>query len=750
MSRKNTDSGRHLSSQEDDMKKTAVVYTLCMVAFLACGRHHARIEMPLPDYDYIRTAYNSTDLEFIMGNAEMGGLADIRGLGFEKLWFTDVWENPEARRAVPGPMLSCSAYSDSGLRNGTFRTMLQIKNGILSTEAALNSETAYSTEIFFSHTRRHLLVMRVENRGTAPLAWNLSLPEQGFSAAFPDKNTVTGTDKAAKPFTEVSWALKTSLPFARHNQGVSFLLKPGESQVLKYAVVSSFDSAGNGAALHTVSGKKKFAEMLNEQKRAWEAAWHSIGSIILPRGQYAKWFYRSLYQIYATAGAVHFTGGELQFAVPDADWKMHPFTYGHGGGWPVWVFARLGDRERAENMIRTIYKPGALKRNVHNLYPRTGPVPMTYRGKDMGYHTYLDEYNPGAMAFGHEFDIYGNNISFAHSDKHWDLQRHIDGFAAAFFHKFDRLFADSSFTRQYAYPVLRGTAEMWRSLAKWDTTHQRFYLPPMLSLSENIMEKSVLDAVLAARWNLHTAYRYAERLNLDQGLREQWLNIYNNLYVPANDRMYLEYLGDTQSRRGGGYFGIRAFAYLGFPLLEEIKYIDMDKARISLDYAWERNSKGRGMITFISNWFALTEAYLGNGNRAWDISRQTCSVLDPSGTAMCEAFSYDSKGNARCINPYFSTGADAFALVPMAMMMQSYDNRIRLFPAMPDSIQNAAFFDMQAEHGIRVSAELKNGSLAWAEFKKDDRVLLRTSTASAAVVETSGGSVTVHPVSEGD
>jgi len=683
-----------------------------------------RQEMPFHKYDFVRTQYNPDDIGYLLGNAEMGGIADNTGLGFEKLWFTDVWENDRARKYLPGIRFSCKELRKRDLEKSTFQNRYRLKDGVYTTSVLFDDGFGFESRMFFSIQNKHQFVFTLANTASKKVKWEVRLPVQDYKVVATEQ-LIQGGTRNQDTYTKVAWAFHSSQKMKPSKEQFAFELEPGEEALFLFSVTSHFDGENyRQQAFDVVHSNQSYDQLEKSHAQAWDDHWKFVASIILPDGHYAKWFYRALRGIYNTTGAEHFLAAELQFAVPDPDWKMHSFTYGHGGGWPIWVFAQMGDHKRAMDMIKWTYKPEVNKKNVEILFPE-GPVDLVYRGKNKGVHTYIEKYNPNAIAFGHEVTTEGYNITYS-TDRHWDWQRHVDGYTAAFFHLMDRLYPDPQFTDNFTYPVLRGTAELWRSLVKWDADRKIYFLPPLLSVSENIMEKSVLDAVLSARWNLKMAAQYAANLGVDSDLKERWLEIYDKLYVPQNEDIFLEYLDDPQDRAGGGYFGIRAFACFGYPYLEEMKNIDPQKARRALDLAWERNNKGHGMISFISDWFALTEAYLGYGDKAYEISELTTHLLDPSETAMCEAFSYDQDGNLRRrISPYFFTGYDALVLVPMAMMLHSYDNVIKVFPSMPKAFQNAAFYDLVAEQGIRVSGEWRDGKLARAVYRKDGEVLLR-------------------------
>jgi hypothetical protein len=257
----------------------------------------------------------------------------------------------------------------------------------------------------------------------------------------------------------------------------------------------------------------------------------------------------------------------------------------------------------------------------------------------------------------------------------------------------------------------------------------------MLSLSENIVKPSVLDAVLAAKWNLTVADSYEKKF---RGISDFKI-LSANIYVPQNDSIYLEYLHDQQDRAGGGYFGIRACAYLGFPLYEQLKDIDKTKARKTLDMAWQRNNNGRGMISFVASWFALTEAYLGNGDNALDRSQNTLKLQDKTSTILYEAFAYNGDSVRARFNPYFLTGYSAFTLVPPAMMLQSYDHTIFFFPAVPSSWNNISFYDLPAEDGYTVSGIYRNSNDFEIQIMKNKRMVKTLHNVKSIDIDTLNG-----------
>ena len=59
------------------------------------------------------------------------------------------------------------------------------------------------------------------------------------------------------------------------------------------------------------------------------------------------------------------------------------------------------------------------------------------------------------------------------------------------------------------------------------------------------------------------------------------------------------------------------------------------------------------------------------------------------------------------------------------MAVQSADNSISVFPAVPSEWKTFAFYNVPAEAGVRVSGSMRDGRVQWASYSKDDKELLR-------------------------
>ncbi len=736
------------------------------------GTDISNFERVLPElnrYHFICDEWSRDGLPFLMGNSEMGGLALQSGTGFPFMWFADVWKHESARTSLAGFHLANAAFEKEPPHR--FHQKLDISNGILQTGFSA-TELSYQAELFLSMHNQHLMGLKVTNTGDSPIKWDIVVPDKGdgFHIVQNSPKTISGqtadslysqsfwnieNHRAAPPdsyFTHVKWKLKTNLDLESESNGFHVNLPPEESAVFWYTVVTSWDVDDLDSYDPVIEyDAGDFEPEKGKNEAEWRRLYDNTAAIILPEGDYAKLFYRTVFSLFATSGSKHFLPGETQFGALWRDighlatrsfsnclWDMNAFTYG-AAGWSAMAFTTLGNEERARNMLNWFYQPGALKKNFETMFP-TGYYTLNFRDDSIGTYHYRNGDNPYAMAFGHENKINMENYNWFGDGSHVDWQLHYNTFASSIFHKYSNYYPDADFLENTTYPLLKGIAEMWRELINWNEELGEYVLPGLVSLTEDLVAENLLDAAISAKWNLVMAARYAEQLGKDHELRDQWLMVADLIHIPQNEDYYLEFLNDDGTRRGGGYQGIRGMVYLTFPTRELISSFDQEKIERTLDHTWERNYAGRsrreigytdplkkpeldleqasGMITFIANWYALAEAHAGRGDNAFDVSSYCLTKLDPAGNVLYETDN---------LRPYYLDSYASFAMVPAAMLVQSYNDTIRVFPAIPSEWKEVSFYGLPAEHGIKVSGKITKGDVEWISLSHEGNEIMRTS-----------------------
>lgn len=673
----------------------------------------------------------------LIANAEFGGMADALGLGVPTIWGVSIWARREARASMGGLALACDQFPPDRIPS-IYRQQLSLEDAVLRTTVRYQDESGFETQQFFSMSSLGLFVLHLKNiGGLAPRKWRVVLPtfdpngelggnglETWLVSPFDGQNNViTGVSPAS--FTQLAWAVRADKSLrttSTQTKGATFAgayeltLAPEESALIVLSTVAggndvipglSADECLQLARQEVMDGPLDFERLASSNREAWEKLWAQTAVLAIPDEKHERVWYRSLFQTIMTCGSKRYLPGECMFAVPC--WSMYPFTYG-AAGWGAMTLIATGLPQRAEPMLNLLYSRKALAANAAYFMRRLN----------------IENGSKEALSFAHEQMLDGRNNPCGH----YEMERHIDGFAAALFYRFGRYYPDEQYFKDTIYPVLRGTSEFWASIAQKDGKGG-YVLPTLTGLSEDLIQADLFDAVIAAKYCLMLAYRYAVQMNVDGNLRERWREIGDGLVIPQNAERYLEFLGDNEQRPGAGYQGIRGFVWAGYPTLEFASKLDPAKVKNTLDNTWKRNREGEGMIGFNASWFALCETVFGRGDHALTILTYCLKGLDKWNYSLSEV-----PGN---LNYYFIDNYSSYVLVPISMALQSCNDRITPFPAIPAEWKNFAFYNLPAEAGIRVSGEMKDGKVRWVSYCKEGKELLRKTDSSPVMIKQGPG-----------
>lgn len=642
----------------------------------------------------------------LLGNTRIGGCLAASGLGIPVLWSAELWRNTDQRLPLQGPLLSCAAFA--GRDPVSYHQQLSLADGLAKTSVRYPQDAGYDAEVFCSMADTPLLTIRLTAHGKDPGEWCLAVPATAGTAQ-PSPTLLTGTsaDDAFSPF---AWTLLADRPLTRApDNRFTLQLAPGENVTVRFRLQPAGSNITGGD--HAAPG---FDDLLARHRAAWDDLWRRCAVLALPDPDIERLWYRALYWTLSTCGNERYLPGESMFAVPC--WDMHPFTYG-AAGWALQAFTAVGLPDRAKAILECHFKPAALRDNAR-VYTRT------LTGGSAA---------PEAMAFAHEVKTDGRNIPCGQ----YELQRHLDGFAAALFHRHQRFYPDQSLPADELYPLMSGLAEFWCGLAQCDPATGGYLLPKMTSLTEDLIARHPIDAALAAKWCLLVASREAVALGRDAGRAKHWREVAEHLLMPQNDQRYLEFADDPDQRGGGGYQGVRGFVYLGWPTMELIPTLDRAKALRTLEHTWERNRKGEGMIGFVASWFALADLHYGRGDHALEILRHNFRCEDAWRQGVSEF-----PGSK---NYHFTTNYASYLLVPLAMAVQSADDRIEVFSAVPSAWKDFAFYQVPAESGLRVSGMMRGGEVRWLAYTRQDRVLRRSTGRESLRIEREGAALRLSP-----
>jgi len=642
----------------------------------------------------------------LLGNVSMGGCLAASGLGIPTLWSAELWRNTDQRLPLAGPLLACDALT--GLTAVSYHQELSLTDGLAKTSVRYPQDAGYDSEVFCSMADPSLLAIRLTPLGESAREWHLDLPATAILGQ-PSPNLLVAASPA-DAFTRFNWSLHSDQPLTRAAANHFTLhLTPGQAVSLSFHLQATGSSKPGG--VQTITG---FADQLTAQRAAWDALWRQCAVLALPDADIERLWYRSLYWTLSTCGSNRYLPGESMFGVPC--WDMHPFTYG-AAGWATQAFTAVGLPDQAKAILDCHFKPEALHDNAR-----------VYTNTLTGGTATAD-----AMAFAHEVKTDGRNIPCGQ----YELQRHLDGFAAALFQRHQRFYPDKSFPPAQLYPLMRGLAQFWCGLAQRDAHSGDYLLPKMTSLTEDLIAPHPIDAALAAKWCLLIASRDALALGSDAALSEHWRDVAEHLLIPQNDQRYLEFAGDPDQRSGGGYQGVRGFVYLGWPTMELIPTLDRAKALRTLEHTWERNRKGDGMIGFVATWFALTALHYGRGDHALEILKHNFRCEDAWQQGVSEF-----PGSK---NYHFTTNYASYLLVPLAMAVQSADDHLDAFCAVPSAWKEFAFYQVPAESGIRVSGTMHDGTVQWLTYTRDGKLLRQATHREPLLIHHAGDALSLAP-----
>jgi len=127
---------------------------------------------------------------------------------------------------------------------------------------------------------------------------------------------------------------------------------------------------------------------------------------------------------------------------------------------------------------------------------------------------------------------------------------------------------------------------------------------------------------------------------------------------------------------------------------------------------WHKIGNGKGLAGYSYTGAGSMYAALGKGNEAFDVLKYFLNGDLKLGQLASNTFYTEVKGK----NPVIETPLSAAASI-MELLMQSWGNKIRIFPALPDSWKEASFDKLRAQGGFLVSASRTESKTQWVYVK---------------------------------
>lgn len=212
------------------------------------------------------------------------------------------------------------------------------------------------------------------------------------------------------------------------------------------------------------------------------------------------------------------------------------------------------------------------------------------------------------------------------------------------------------------------------------------------------------------RWLLNSLIESNEKYNSNRQNIEEWKQLLAKLVpFPTNENGLM--IGSNQPfdmshRHYSHLLGL----YPLFQLNPEDKN-DCQLLEKSLMH-WHKIENGEKLTGYSFTGAASMYAALGMGNKSEELLNQFLDGKGGRSLFFPNTMYTESRGK----NPTIETPLSAAASI-MELLIQSWGNKIRIFPAVPEKWEDAAFYHLRAQGGFLVSASRKQGKTEWVSVK---------------------------------
>ena len=263
---------------------------------------------------------------------------------------------------------------------------------------------------------------------------------------------------------------------------------------------------------------------------------------------------------------------------------------------------------------------------------------------------------------------------------------------------------DIKFLREVAYPFMKECAKFYEGYLKRDEKGRIVIFPSVSPEAggpgpEAWGRNSTVDIALM-KYFFKAMIEASEILGVDEEERKKWKDILENLpeYPVVDGHLIdMEWRSITQSRdpwTTAGHSGIPMPIY---PLGE-----------IGLDSSEEWLKIGKESYKYMHTWHvwkACVAARLGMGDEALKQLYEFVDHIRPNGLHVLYENIYQIDANG------------GFAAAINEMLLQSHNEVIRVFPAIPQKWHDVKFADLRAQGAFLVSSEIENGVVKYVLVK---------------------------------
>ena len=292
-----------------------------------------------------------------------------------------------------------------------------------------------------------------------------------------------------------------------------------------------------------------------------------------------------------------------------------------------------------------------------------------------------------------------------------------------------RYSGDEAYLKDTVYPFMREVAKFYTAILSKNGA--QYYMSVSNAHETYWLVKNAITDLMAIRSMFPIAIAVAKKLNVDADLQAQWQDVLTNLVPYGTDATtYLPYEGGGAIQRNG--------------------------ENISCELIWPYNMTGIGAPDYdraLATWKARPSPYsnvwandaiqaarLGLGKEAFDGMK-----------LMLQKYQSYTNGMTNNTNGVFEY-LGVHLLVMNESLLQSYNDKIRVFPALPADATLVTRFTLLAQGGFLVSSEREGGDIKYVGIKSQNggmaTVVNPWGTEEARVIKADGSAVMTAKTAE--
>jgi alpha-L-fucosidase 2 len=255
---------------------------------------------------------------------------------------------------------------------------------------------------------------------------------------------------------------------------------------------------------------------------------------------------------------------------------------------------------------------------------------------------------------------------------------------------------DTNFLSTKAYPFMKEVCKFYSSKLSYDSGTGKYYMALSNCHETYWNVKNAITDLAAVRMIFPITIEASNILGLDSSLRSQWQNVLNNLVAyPADGSGYLPCAAPIPSRNN-----------MENPTCELIWPYNVTGIGYS-DYQTAVNTWNNRPCPYQNIWACdhIQAARLGMGDNCYNGMKLMLQNYQnyPNGRTS------NTNGEFECIGLHLSAINEA--------LLQSYNDKIRVFPALPSDTNFVSKFTLLAKGGFLVSSEKEANEIKYVGIK---------------------------------